>query len=197
MRGDFLSVLPESLETARLLIRCIRPGDGVMMQAAVVESYEDLKPWLAWVALDFPLEEAEQNCRTFYARFLLNESLVALFIDKATGELIGGSGYNTVDWSLRQFEVGYWRRTGWGGQGLMTEGVRALAGYALEQLGASRVYLTVDNKNTASCRLAERCGFQLEGILRNERLNLQGGLRDTRVYSRIPVAADVVADPVV
>jgi RimJ/RimL family protein N-acetyltransferase len=34
--------------------------------------------------------------------------------------------------------------------------------------------------------LAERAGFVLEGTLRRDRLDLQGQLRNTRVYARIP-----------
>jgi acyl-coenzyme A thioesterase PaaI-like protein len=35
--------------------------------------------------------------------------------------------------------------------------------------------------------LAERAGFDLEGTLRNKRLDLVGELRNTRVYARVPV----------
>lgn len=185
LQNDYLNCLPESLETARLLIRTAKPGDGAILHAAVAASYDELKPWLAWVEPLPTLEQSEQNCRAFYANFLLNQSLVALFIDKASGELVGGSGFHTVNWQLRQFETGYWRRTGWGGKGLMTEGVNALCAHALLRLGASRVYLTCDEQNSASRTLAERCGFELEGIMRNERLNLQGALRNTCMYARV------------
>ena len=67
----------------------------------------------------------------------------------------------------------------------MAEGVRLLSDYALETLQAQRVFLTTDEENVRSWRLAERASFQLEGTLRNDRPNLQGQLRNTRVYSRI------------
>lgn len=67
---------------------------------------------------------------------------------------------------------------------MVTEGVRALSDYALRELGAHRVFLTCDDKNVRSWKLAERAGFKLEGILVNERLNLQGQLRNTRTYAR-------------
>ena len=59
---------------------------------------------------------------------------------------------------------------------------------ALVHDSVARVFLTTDDRNEASWRLAERAGFELEGILRNDRRNLAGGLRDTRVYSRIPTS---------
>lgn len=180
-----LNQLPEQILTPRLLIRVAKPGDGLVFNQAIVESCAQLKTWLGWVSPAPTLEESEFSCRRAYARFLLNEDLMVFFFERESGTLIGGSGLHNANWRLRQFEVGYWCRNGWRGTGLMTEGVRALSDYALLELQANRVYLTTDNKNIASWKLAERCGFTLEGILRNERLNLQGELRDTRVYARI------------
>lgn len=179
-----LNELPEQLESPRLLIRVAKPGDGQAFNSAILESQRDLAPWLGWVTPPPTLEQSEFNCRRAYARYLLNEDLMVFFFDKQSGALIGGSGLHGADWSTRKFEVGYWSRTGFGGKGLITEGVRALSDYALHELGANRVFLTCDDKNIRSWRLAERAGFQLEGVMVNERLNLQGQLRSTRVYGR-------------
>lgn len=177
---------PEEIESARLIVRVARPGDGAMFNRAIVQSSEHLKPWLGWAYPPPTLEESELRCRHAHARFLLNEDLMVFFIEKESGELAGGSGLHKANWTLRHFEMGYWGRTGFLGAGLITEGVRALADHALQALGATRVFLTTDERNVASWKLAERAGFQLEGTLRNERLDLQGKLRNTRIYSRVP-----------
>ncbi len=158
-----------------------------MFNEAVVGSIDRLAPWLAWVDPPPTLEDSERSCRRAYARFLLNEDLMAFFLLKDGGALVGGSGLHDVDWKLRSFEVGYWGRASHAGQGLITEGVRALAEYALNELGAARVFLTTDDRNVASWKLAERAGFELEGMLRNDRFDLAGELRNTRVYSKVPV----------
>ncbi len=180
------SSLPEQIESERLIIRTARPGDGPVFNAAIRDSLEALSPWLAWVTPPPSVEQSEESCRRAHARFLNNEDLMAFFFRKQDGLLIGGSGLHNADWDLRHFEVGYWGRTGHTGDGLVTEGVSALAEHALHSLGASRVFLTTDDLNIRSWRLAERVGFRLEGILRNDRRNLAGGLRNTRVYSRVP-----------
>ena len=113
---------------------------------------------------------------------------MAFFLTKDGGELVGGSGLHKADWTLRQFEVGYWGRARFAGSGLMTEGVRALARHAIEALGAHRVFLTTDERNLRSRRLAERAGFEIEGTLRNDRLDLEGRLRNTRVYAIVSSA---------
>jgi RimJ/RimL family protein N-acetyltransferase len=177
--------LPEALESDRLFIRVARPGDGAVFNEAILESLEQLSPWLSWVTPPPTPEESETNCRKAFARFLMNEDLMAFFFLKDGGFLVGGSGLHKADWTLRQFEVGYWCRSRFGRKGLMTEGVKCLADHALRDLSASRVFLTTDEQNIASWRLAQRAGFELEGTLRNERLNLAGRLRNTRVYSRI------------
>jgi RimJ/RimL family protein N-acetyltransferase len=168
-----------------MLIRVARPGDGPVFNEAVRDSVTQLSPWLSWVSPPPTTEESEINCRKAFARYLLNEDLMAFFFLKDGGALVGGSGLHKANWTLRQFEVGYWCRSGFGGKGLVTEGVKCLADHALQVLKASRIFLTTDEQNVASWRLAERAGFELEGTLRNERLNLAGTLRNTRVYSRI------------
>ena len=174
----------DQIESPRLIIRVPRPGDGAAFNQAVVSSLAELSPWLGWVTPEPTLEESEFNCRRGHARYLLNEDLMVFFFEKATGTLIGGSGLHGPDWKSRKFEVGYWSRTGYTGRGLMTEGVRALTDHAFTALGAHRVFLTCDDKNIRSWKLAERAGFSFEGIMINERLDLQGKLRNTRVYAR-------------
>ena len=180
-----VSVLPEQIESERLIIRVARPGDGAVFHEAITESLAQLAPWLGWVTPAPTPEDSEDSCCRAHERFLRNEDLMAFFFLKDGGTLVGGSGLHDADWDLRHFEVGYWGRSSFSGKGLITEGVRALADHALESLAASRVFLTTDTLNVASWKLAERAGFELEGVLRNERRNLSGGLRDTRVYSRI------------
>ncbi|GAA5481112.1 GNAT family N-acetyltransferase [Haloferula sargassicola] len=177
--------LPEQIESERLIIRVARPGDGKLFNQAITESLDHLSPWLAWVTPPPTIEESEESCRRAYGRFHLNEDLMVFFFTKDCGSLIGGSGLHDVDWELGRFEVGYWGRTSFCGRGLITEGVRSLSRHALDYLGASRVFLTTDDLNTASWRLAERAGFELEGTIRNDRRNLHGNLRNTRVYSII------------
>ncbi|MEO5913634.1 MAG: GNAT family protein [Luteolibacter sp.] len=177
--------LPKEIETERLFIRVAKPGDGVAFNEAILESINQLSPWLGWVTPRPTVEDSEQSCLRAHERFLRNEDLMAFFFLRDTGDLVGGSGLHDANWDLRQFEIGYWGRTRFSGSGLITEGVRALTHHALEKLNASRVFLTTDDRNTASWRLAERAGFQLEGILRNERLDLTGRFRDTRVYARV------------
>ena len=178
-----INLLPEEIQTERLLVRVAKPGDGSMFNQAIVESAAQLKDWLRWVTPVPDIAQSELSCHPAYARFLMNQDLMAFLILKANGELVGGSGLHYANWDLRSFELGYWGRTRYLGNGLISEGVAALAQFALVTLQANRVYLTMDENNLPSRRLAERVGFEFEGTLRKDRRNPRGELRNTRVYS--------------
>ena len=69
------------------------------------------------------------------------------------------------------------RRRQWG-QGLATEVIGALIGFAFETLGLQRLEADVDPDNHRSLATLERQGFRREGYLR-ERWHHMGDVRDT------------------
>jgi RimJ/RimL family protein N-acetyltransferase len=89
-----------------------------------------------------------------------------------------------------KFEIGYWCRTRFSGQGYTTEAVRAIAAFAFEALGAKRVEIRCDPLNRPSARVAERAGFRLEGGLRMDTLGTDGTPRNTRIFSAVPPGPD-------
>lgn len=181
--------LPARVETERLLLRSPRPGDGAALNAAVCESLAELKPWLTWAQVAPSIEESELQCRRMHARFVQREELTMFVFerraDDGVGALVGGSGLHRIDWTVPRFEIGYWRRSGFGGRGLIAETVQALNRLAFDRLGAQRVEIRMDARNERSVRVAERAGFTFEGVLRRDMRTPQGEPRDTRVYARV------------
>ena len=102
---------------------------------------------------------------------------------KASDVYIGGSGLHSFDWSVPKCETGFWLRTGYTKQGLAAEAVVAITEFAFSSLGMRRVEALPDDENLASCKVCERAGYALEGVLRNERAEANGRLRNTRVYA--------------
>lgn len=184
-----LSDVPERLLTERLILRCARPGDGPALQASVDASLERLRPWMPWAQAAQSVEESEAIARRMAGQFALRQDLPFSMFERCAGDAeglhVGGTGLHRIDWGVPRFEIGYWVRTGFEGQGLVTEAVRALSRLAFDRLRAARVEIRMDSNNAASRRVAERAGFTLEGVLRRETLTPDGSLRDTCVYSRV------------
>ncbi len=62
--------------------------------------------------------------------------------------------------------MGYWARERYRGKGLMTAACRALVAHAFGELGPNRVSIACATENEKSCAIAERLGFQREGVVR-------------------------------
>jgi RimJ/RimL family protein N-acetyltransferase len=176
---------PDAFETERLLIRSPMPGDGVALNEAVVESLDALRPWMPWAQAAPTVEESEENVRKGRVRFLERSDLWLLLLLKGTNTIVGGSGLHRMDWSVPRFEIGYWCRTRFEGQGYISEAVRGITRFAFETLGAERVEIHMDTRNERSRRVAERTGYTLEGTLRNFVRAVDGSLESTYVYSMV------------
>jgi RimJ/RimL family protein N-acetyltransferase len=181
--------LPEAIATERLWLRPPRAGDGVACNEAVVQTLAELKPWMPWAQAAPTLQESELECRRMATRFARREDLPLLIFERGAdgryGRMLGGTGLHRMDWSVPRFEIGYWRRSGEGGRGLISEAVRALTRLAFDTLNAQRVEVRMSSHNHKSRAVAERCGFTLEGVLRRDSLDVDGQARDTAVYSRV------------
>ena len=176
---------PESFESDRLTIRAPRPGDGAEINAAVRETFDDLKVWMPWAQQMPTLEESEAFVRRAQCQFLAREELTLFLFLKGTNTMVGSSGLHRIDWNIPKFEIGYWCRKRFQGQGYITESTEAITQFAFETLGAKRVEIRCDSKNVRSRRIPDRLGFKLEGALRNDSLSPSGELRDTLVFAKI------------
>lgn len=99
--------------------------------------------------------------------------------------LLGGGALNGVALEQGRASVGYWLAPQARGRGVATHAVRLLARWAFADLGLARLELTCDPDNHASQRVAERCGFTREGVLRSH-VPFKGGRRDTVMFSLLP-----------
>ena len=133
--------IPTTIETSRLLLRPPMPGDGPELNAAVIESLEELRPWLPWADQAPTVDESEENVRRAYAKWILREDLRFSVFDKVTGKLAAGSDLHRINWDVPSFEIGYWVRKSFCQKGYATEATNALTRFAFQALKAKRVEL--------------------------------------------------------
>ena len=119
------------------------------------------------------------------ARWHAREELDFCFYRRRDGLLVGKGGLHTIDWSVPKFELGYWIRSSCVSQGFATEAALGLVELARTHLRARRLEISCDARNAASRRVAEKCGFELEGILRQSRRDTSGELADACIFARV------------
>jgi RimJ/RimL family protein N-acetyltransferase len=108
----------------------------------------------------------------------------ALAIELA-GRVVGGIGIgvNSNDYRGR---IGYWVASSARGKGVCTRALRVLSSHALDALELQRLELITDPENLASQRVAEKVGFQREGVLRAHLRHPDGRIRDSVMFSLLP-----------
>lgn len=185
MTNPLLLDVPTSFESERLIIRAPRLDDGLIINEAVCESIEELKPWMIWAKNPPTKEQSIVLAKQSHINYISHKDLQLLLFCKKTKKLVGSSGLHGIDWDVRKFEIGYWVRTSYANQGYITEAVNAISTFAFEQLQANRLEIRCDEQNSKSANVAKKCGFILEGILRNDSLGTDGELRNTMVFSKL------------
>lgn len=189
-KNPILIELPMPITTPRLLIRPPKSGDGAELHEAVLETREALITYMPWARGELTPEKAEENVRQSVAKWTLREDLRLSIFDKASGMFAGGTGLHRVNWEIRSFEIGYWVRKRFEGQGYIKESTLALTRYAFDQLNASRVELRCNAENQRSISVIRSLGFELEGRLRNADpwVLSDAPCKDTMVFSRLDPA---------
>ncbi len=105
--------------------------------------------------------------------------------EPSTAMLVGTVGFHTVSSLNKTAEVTYGVRPERWGRGLATAMCNAAVAWAFQARGWVRVQGTTLEPNLASQRVLRKCGFELEGRLRNFRM-VRGEPRDYLLFSKVP-----------
>ena len=149
-------MLPERLETERLILRPITRSDAPAIFVGYAQDAEVVR-YVSWRP-----HQRLSDTETYIARCLAAPSDFArtyALVGRAEGRLLGAFAPPRVD-------CGYvlarplWRR------GLMTEALSAAARWAISEPGIWRIGAVCDTENLASARVMEKAGLAREGILR-------------------------------
>jgi RimJ/RimL family protein N-acetyltransferase len=101
------------------------------------------------------------------------------------GALVGAIGLARNSMRYRG-SIGYWVAALARGRGICTRALRVVCRFGLDELELARLELITDPDNVASQRVAEKVGFQREGVLRAHLRHPDGRIRDSVMFSLLP-----------
>lgn len=152
------------IRTDRLLLRPLEPGDAEAMLA--YKSLPDVVRYVPYGTLDLAGIEERIATRWSTTRFEKQDDAVCLAVEeRATGRLVGDVVLFWRSETDRSGEVGYILDPRFGGRGYAAEAVSALLEVGFDGLGLHRITARIDERNSASVRVAERLGFRHEARL--------------------------------
>lgn len=101
------------------------------------------------------------------------------------GKVVGSIGaFRQSNIHRQTAELGYYIAEGYWGKGIMTDAVKQICAYIFANSDIIRIYAEPFAFNLASCRVLEKAGFQLEGVLRRNAVK-NGRVVDMKMYSCI------------
>jgi RimJ/RimL family protein N-acetyltransferase len=158
--------IPSKLETERLIIRPYRKGDGAAYFSLLQNNRDHLKEHLDEATTIKTEEEAEIKVREHHANWVARNSFV-MGVWKKESIYIGEMWMGPVKWDVPSFEIGWFLGKTYQGKGFATEAVKRCLVFLFEDLKAHKVIVKARETNVRSYKLAERCGFVKEGLLRD------------------------------
>lgn len=146
----------------------------------LIESNRDfLAQWVNWIQDHRSIEASLYLTQEAVRQFANNRGLTAgIWYDD---KLIGCVGHEHIDWKNETGQLSFWIAEKYQGAGLATRSVRSLIKHSFYRLGLTRLEIHAGIENIRAGALAERLGFQREGI-RREALLLNGERFDVYVY---------------
>ena len=133
-----------------------------------------------------PYPYTEKDAEDYISAMLsVDETKTFPFAITAGDELIGSiSVFRCDNIHSRTAEVGYYIAEPYWGQGYGTCAVKQICAYIFENTDIIRIFADPFACNTASCRVLEKAGFQLEGTLRSNAVK-NGKVLDMKMYALI------------
>lgn len=104
---------------------------------------------------------------------------------KPNNEFVGVCTMFEINLGNESGEIGYWLNPVFANNGFMSEAVNAVANEFFN-MGFKRIVIKANPENIASCKVAEKCGFQREGVLRSyDFLPFFNKREDLALYAKI------------
>jgi RimJ/RimL family protein N-acetyltransferase len=114
----------------------------------------------------------------------LGNQLPFAIVDPGTDRAIGSTRFLDIHRSWRTLEIGWtWLAASVQRTAVNTECKWMLLKHAFEDLGALRVQFITDARNLRAQQALDRIGAMKEGVLRKQRVNHDGSVRDAVYYS--------------
>jgi RimJ/RimL family protein N-acetyltransferase len=162
-----------------LLLRPWEPSDV----AAFLAAYRD--PEIRhWHTRQPASEEEVRQWFERYRRDWAQETGAHWAVTRDGGEVLGRIAMGSLNLADGDAGLGYWVLPAARGAGVASRALTAVSAWSLGEAGFHRLHLDHSTRNNASCRVAVKAGFALEGTMRSAAVH-SDGRHDMHLHARI------------
>ena len=173
------------VETERLVVRCWRPEDAPLLNAAILASWDHLGPWMPWARGERPsVENTVALCRRWRGEFDLDQDYTYGILHGDDTTVLGSTGLHTRQRKGAR-EIGYWVHVDRIGRGYATEAAAALTKVAFEIDRVHKVEIHCVPHNVRSAAVPRKLGYTHEATLRQLLAEGDGTYSDSMVWTMV------------
>lgn len=156
----------KDIKTNRLILRKIRLDDSISLKELC--------------CLSGSIEEIQHNITNWIKQY--NNPYTFHWVIEYEGKAIG----RILAWEVSTYneycQLGYDVASIHRNNGIMTEALKAVINYLLDEIEFNRIYLQVRTNNIASNKVCQKCGMTLEGALKCH-FKSQNGYDDVNIWA--------------
>lgn len=108
-----------------------------------------------------------------------------IIINNLSNTIIGFIDLKNIDWNIPKSELGCYIDEDYTGKGITTKAISLFCDHCFEKYSFKKIYLRTHEANMSARIVAEKCGFELEGLIRRDYKTTAGKVVDLMYYGRI------------
>ena len=163
--GDLTRPSPSLVVDNQLSLSILSLSDAREIFKLVDENRIYLRKTLPWLDEVNSLDEQISYISHCISDYELYKGI--MYSVSSDGDIIGTIGLNSIDYENRSCGVGYWVSEEFAGKGIATRCCSRLIDHCFNDLNLHRFVLEAAIENIASCRVAEKLGLRLEGVIKD------------------------------
>ncbi len=176
----------EELTGERIVLKVNMPRIDLakVMFETIAANREYLGKWLPWEKATLTVEDSMKYLVDTEKK--IGEGTKVDYGIYLGERYIGNIGLFDIDEKKRSGEIGYWMSSEFSGKGYTSEAVRVLESEGFKNLNLNRIQIKCDERNTASAKVAEKCGYVFEGKHREDSISEYfKDFRSTLIFSKL------------
>lgn len=150
-------------------------------------SYEDLKTRVEWMnnpliysSMHYEVPILLDKTIQWYEKNLTDDRRFDITVLE-DDEIVAFGGFTSINREVGKAETYLFADPFHLHKGVGTRAKKLICKFGFEELGLNKLFFITNEDNYASIRVNEKCGFKLEGRMREEYLTKDGALKD-RLY---------------
>ncbi len=108
-----------------------------------------------------------------------------IIIDNSTGTIIGFLDLKNIDWNIPKSELGCYIDKDYSGKGITSKAFQLFCDFCFTEYNFKKLFLRTHASNHSARKVAEKCGFEIEGTIRCDYKTTSGEIVDLIYYGKL------------